>query len=156
MTELLDGESLRKRLEAGAPCLCGRRWGWLSRWRGAFPRRTTRASSTATSSPTTCSWSPGVGRVKVLDFGIAKLFEPDPGPASLSPEALAALSEAETQAHASTGWGVLVGTPAYMSPEQARGERVDYRSDLFSFGIVLYEMLTGAGFRSAAAAPPRR
>ena len=69
------------------------------------------------------------GLVKVLDFGLAKLTEPI-GP------------EAETVT-ARTAEGTIVGTVAYMSPEQAEGKKVDARSDIFSFGALLYEMLTG-------------
>ncbi|MCX7752781.1 MAG: protein kinase [Blastocatellia bacterium] len=68
------------------------------------------------------------GQVKILDFGLAKLIE-----RSRATEATADLTQA----------GATLGTPSYMSPEQARGERVDHRSDIFSFGIVLYEMATG-------------
>ena len=73
------------------------------------------------------------GAVKVLDFGLAKLADPAHGPV----EATALTSPGMTQA------GLVVGTPAYMSPEQARGQKVDSRSDLWSFGCVCYEMLTG-------------
>ena len=75
------------------------------------------------------------GKIKVLDFGLAKAFAgdaADPG-ASNSPT----LSAAATQQ------GVILGTAAYMSPEQAKGIPVDKRSDIFSFGCVLFEMLTG-------------
>ena len=151
VTELLDGESLRKRLERG-PLPLREAVGVALQVARGLSAAHDKGIVHRDLKPDNVFLVPG-GGVKILDFGIAKLFEPDPGPASLSPEALAALSEAETQAHASTGWGVLVGTPAYMSPEQARGERVDYRSDLFSFGIVLYEMLTGADpFRRGSAA----
>ena len=73
------------------------------------------------------------GKVKVLDFGLAKAMErtPTTGDPSNSPT----LSMAATQA------GVLLGTAAYMSPEQAKGQTVDQRSDVFSFGSVLFEML---------------
>jgi len=73
------------------------------------------------------------GLVKVLDFGLAKLTEPAP------------TSDAETAATREpvTGEGTIVGTVGYMSPEQAEGKPVDARSDIFSFGSVLYEMLTG-------------
>jgi Tol biopolymer transport system component len=72
------------------------------------------------------------GRIKVLDFGLAKLT--DTGP----------LSENTTlTGAAATGEGRIVGTVAYMSPEQAEGKPIDARSDLFSLGVVLYEMATG-------------
>ncbi|HET9386256.1 MAG TPA: serine/threonine-protein kinase, partial [Gemmatimonadales bacterium] len=75
----------------------------------------------------------GDGRVKVLDFGLAKLVEFAPA------EALAtALPTA-----APSGDGRIVGTVAYMSPEQAEGKRIDARSDIFSLGVLLYEMATG-------------
>ena len=69
--------------------------------------------------------------VKVLDFGLAKLRQPSHGDEA-----------AETQS-LTTREGVVLGTAAYMSPEQARGENVDHRSDIFSFGALLYEMLGG-------------
>ncbi|MGH9204916.1 MAG: serine/threonine protein kinase, partial [Vicinamibacterales bacterium] len=74
------------------------------------------------------------GYVKVLDFGLVKLL--DSGP----------MTGGETGGHAHTETvpGVLMGTLAYMSPEQARSQAVDHRSDLFSLGVLLYEMLTGS------------
>ncbi|MEE4273240.1 MAG: protein kinase [Thermoanaerobaculales bacterium] len=75
------------------------------------------------------------GTVKVLDFGLAKAWETDAGDSSLS------LSPTLTQ-HA-TAAGVILGTAAYMSPEQARGQQVDRRADIWAFGVVLWEMLTG-------------
>ena len=74
------------------------------------------------------------GTVKVLDFGLAKALDPSPeGDPSRSP----------TLTAAATQMGVIMGTAAYMSPEQARGKTVDRRADIWSFGVVLYEMLTG-------------
>jgi serine/threonine protein kinase len=75
------------------------------------------------------------GHVKILDFGLAKLVLPEPS-------TLAGFSAAPTLDSA-TGRGVLLGTIGYMSPEQCRGAAIDARSDLFSFGTVLYEMLSG-------------
>ena len=75
------------------------------------------------------------GVVKVLDFGLAKALEPE------QTEAEAANSP--TMTAAATQMGVLMGTAAYMSPEQARGKTVDRRADIWAFGVVVYEMLTG-------------
>ena len=74
------------------------------------------------------------GTVKVLDFGLAKALDTSPeGDPSQSP----------TLTAAATQMGVIMGTAAYMSPEQARGKPVDKRADIWAFGVVLYEMLTG-------------
>ncbi len=75
------------------------------------------------------------GTVKVLDFGLAKAFgaEPSAAEAMNSPTTMGGATEA----------GVILGTAAYMSPEQARGRPVDQRADIWAFGVVLYEMLTG-------------
>jgi serine/threonine-protein kinase len=75
------------------------------------------------------------GTVKVLDFGLAKAWESEAGDESLS------LSPTVTR-HA-TAAGVILGTAAYMSPDQARGKKVDRRADIWAFGVVLWEMLTG-------------
>ncbi len=75
------------------------------------------------------------GKVKLLDFGLAKAFERDPS----SPE----VSQSPTLTARGTEAGVILGTAAYMSPEQARGKPVDKRTDVFAFGCVLYKCLTG-------------
>jgi Tol biopolymer transport system component len=75
------------------------------------------------------------GKVKVLDFGLAKAYE--------SGQANVALSNSPTISIAATNAGVILGTAAYMSPEQASGKTVDKRTDLWAFGVVLLEMLTG-------------
>ena len=79
--------------------------------------------------PSNIKITPG-GTVKLLDFGVARIAEADAGPRTT-------LGQTDT--------GVILGTAAYMSPEQARGQTVDKRSDIWAFGCVLYEMLTGKG-----------
>ena len=76
------------------------------------------------------------GRLKLLDFGLAKAFENEDGS---SPE----ISLSPTLTARATAAGVILGTAAYMSPEQARGKPVDKRADVWAFGVVLFEMLTG-------------
>ena len=73
------------------------------------------------------------GTVKVLDFGLAKALDPTPG---------ADPSQSPTLTAAATQMGVIIGTAAYMSPEQAAGKVVDRRTDIWAFGVVLFEMLT--------------
>ena len=73
------------------------------------------------------------GRIKVLDFGLAKLI----------PTTDATSTETRTAAPMATAAGQIVGTPSYMSPEQAEGRPVDQRSDVFSLGVILYEMASG-------------
>src|ERR1022692_535215 len=75
------------------------------------------------------------GRVKILDFGLAKLTQADPGAGSNT--------AMPTVTHGGTEAGVVMGTAGYMSPEQVRGLALDPRSDIFSFGAILYEMLSG-------------
>jgi serine/threonine protein kinase/Tol biopolymer transport system component len=77
------------------------------------------------------------GKLKVLDFGLAKAFAGERGEMILS--------DSPTLSITATEKGVILGTAAYMSPEQARGETVDKRADVWTFGVVLFEMLTGRG-----------
>ena len=74
------------------------------------------------------------GHAKIIDFGLAKLTEPSAGPHA---------TNIATTAGDQTSPGAVLGTTAYMSPEQARGETIDHRTDIWSYGIVLYEMATG-------------
>ena len=75
------------------------------------------------------------GQVKILDFGLAKALEAE--------EADSSLSQSPTLTHAATQAGVILGTAAYMSPEQARGKPTDRRADIWAIGVVLFEMLSG-------------
>jgi len=132
VSELLDGETLRARLNSGA-----------------LPVRKAVEYALQISRGLAAAHDHGIfhrdlkpenifitrdGPVKILDFGLAKLTMPEPGAPGLSVQATL---------DSVTGRGVLLGTLGYMSPEQCRGATVDARSDIFSFGAVLYEMVSG-------------
>lgn len=131
VAELLDGEELRERLDEGP-----------------IPLRKTIDYAQQIVSGLAAAHEKGIAhrdlkpenlfitkddRVKILDFGLAKLSEP---------RAAASGSEEATK-KAMTDPGVVMGTVGYMSPEQVRGIPADHRSDIFSFGVILYEMLSG-------------
>ncbi len=78
----------------------------------------------------------GQGHVKILDFGLAKWVED-------RPQQLSAALTAQAPTEELTGRGITIGTIAYMSPERALGKELDARADIFSLGVVLYEMATG-------------
>src|SRR5205085_9924032 len=128
VTELLEGETLRDRLN-----------------RGAVPPRKAVDIASQIANGLAAAHEKGTvhrdlkpenifgtrdGRIKILDFGIAKLTR--------------AGGEGPTFQMAATEPGMVLGTVGYMSPEQVRGETVDQRSDIFAFGAILYEMLTGS------------
>ena len=129
VSELLEGESLRSRLQAGplpprrvvelAVQVCS---GLAAAHEKGIVHRDLKPENLFITSD---------GHVKILDFGLAKL-RPAPQEAGAAP------TVADT-----TQPGMVIGTVAYMSPEQVRGQTVDHRSDLFSLGCVLYEMLSG-------------
>ncbi len=130
--ELVPGETLAKRLERGALAFDEARPIFLqvaealeaAHQKGILHRDLKPANIQITPE----------GRVKVLDFGLAKSIEESSDPSDLA--------ESPTKAQA-TELGVILGTASYMSPEQARGKRLDKRSDVWSFGCVLFETLAG-------------
>lgn len=95
--------------------------------------RTTRASSIVDLKPANIKITPE-GRVKILDFGLAKAFRK--GSDGSNDGAPTMTIDADTS-------GVILGTAAYMEPEQVRGGEADNRADIWSFGVVVYKMLTG-------------
>jgi eukaryotic-like serine/threonine-protein kinase len=130
VSELLEGETLREHLKHG-PLSPDRAMDYaqqiadglnVAHERGIIHRDLKPENLFATND----------GRIKILDFGLAKLAEGDGGAA----ETVATLG---LQTHP----GMIAGTVGYMSPEQVRGEKLDTRTDLFSFGVVLYELVTG-------------
>jgi serine/threonine protein kinase/Tol biopolymer transport system component len=129
VTELLDGETLAVRM-GGRPLPVRKAIDYAihiaaglaaAHDRGVVHRDIKPANVFVTSN----------GLVKILDFGLAKVVGPDPS------------GDAETVMSIGDEHSSVAGTVAYMSPEQARGNRVDHRTDIFTFGVVLYEMLTG-------------
>jgi len=139
VSELLEGHTLRTRLESGA---------LTARKAVAYALQIAQGLGAAHDKGIVHrDLKPGNvfvtedGRVKILDFGLAKLTRPE------------ARAPAEHPAAEETESGMVVGTVGFMSPEQVRGEDVDHRSDIFSFGAVLYEMLSGQrAFRRDTAA----
>jgi non-specific serine/threonine protein kinase len=132
VTELLEGLSLRERLAGGA--LPARKAVeiavQIARALGAAHERGIVHRDLKPENVFVCR----DGRVKVLDFGLAKLFDVRP------PGAATTLASSLPDA---TVPGMVMGTVGYMAPEQARGEAADHRSDIFAFGCVLHEMLSG-------------
>jgi len=131
VSELLEGETLRERLRSGA-----------------MPQRKALDLAMQMAHGLAAAHERGIihrdlkpenlfitkdGRLKILDFGLAKLTQPDPG----------SHTSMATATHGGTEAGLVMGTAGYMSPEQVRGLPLDTRSDIFSLGAILYEMLSG-------------
>jgi len=130
VSELLDGETLRERLKSGpiSPRRCVE---FALQIADGLAAAHSKGIVHRDLKPENVFLTAG-GRVKLIDFGLAKLDRPD----DLTTATFSA-------AQFNTAEGVVMGTAAYMSPEQVRGQAVDSRSDVFSFGAVLFEMLTG-------------
>src|SRR5579864_7333525 len=133
--ELLDGQSLDAKLVTG-PLQSDRLLDIAIQLADALDAAHAKGIIHRDIKPANIFLSPR-GQVKVLDFGLAKLMQPD-----LLAGAISATQDSPRPAHL-TSPGATVGTIAYMSPEQARGEELDTRSDLFSLGTVIYQMATG-------------
>ncbi len=132
VTEFIDGQTLRQRL-TNAPIPLPEAIDIAIQVAGALDAAHTAGIVHRDIKPENIMLRPD-GLVKVLDFGLAKLVT--------HPESTSH-SEAPTRASLRTNLGAVVGTAQYMSPEQARGQDVDVRTDIFSLGVVLYEMVAG-------------
>jgi serine/threonine protein kinase/Tol biopolymer transport system component len=133
--ELLEGETLGRRLSAGAVPL-ERLLDWGIQLADALDAAHAKGIIHRDIKPANIFLTQR-GQVKVLDFGLAKLAHPE-----MEMETIAATQDSPAPLHL-TSPGSTVGTIAYMSPEQARGEELDARTDLFSLGVVIYQMATG-------------
>ena len=129
--ELVEGQALDEMLAAG-PLPLAEALGLSRQIADALEAAHEKGVIHRDLKPANIRVTPG-GKVKVLDFGLAKSLETG------SPDS----SGATTAAGGQTAAGTILGTPAYMSPEQARGKSLDKRTDMWSFGCVLYETLTG-------------
>ena len=136
VTELLQGESLRERLAKG-PIPLAKALEWAAQMAQRLAAAHERGIVHRDLKPENVFITRD-GHVKLLDFGIAKLVE------AAQIAAPHGLMEATVSPSGSgTGTGTVLGTPGYMSPEQVRGDPIDARTDFFSLGAVLYEMLSG-------------
>ena len=140
--ELIEGETLRARLAAGA-LPTKRVLAWAAQIAEGLAKAHASGIVHRDLKPENLMVTKD-GTVKILDFGLAKLTGPAGGSGERTQTpTVSALTEA----------GVVLGTVVYMSPEQARGEPLDFRSDQFSFGSILYEMITGKRAFARASAP---
>jgi len=142
VSELLDGETLRQRL-AGAPLPPRKAMDYASQIAEGLAAAQEKGIVHRDLKPENL-FVMGDGRVKILDFGLAKVTRPEV-PIALLTQAPTSIAETEP--------GLVMGTVGYMSPEQVRGLPADPRSDIFAFGAILYEMLTGQrAFRGSSPA----
>src|SRR5580693_8574562 len=133
--ELLEGETLDRRLASG-PVPLDRLLEWSIQLADALDAAHAKGIIHRDIKPANIFLTPR-GQVKVLDFGLAKLTRPE-----MAMETIGATQDSPVPANL-TSPGATVGTISYMSPEQARGEDLDTRTDLFSLGTVIYQMATG-------------
>src|ERR1700693_1655429 len=131
--ELVPGETLRERIAREGPLSVEEALGICRQITEALEGAHDKGIIHRDLKPANVKLTPA-GRVKVLDFGLAKAFVGDDG---------LDFSHGPTVTAMGTEEGRILGTPAYMSPEQARGKAVDKRTDIWAFGCVLYELLTG-------------
>ena len=132
VAELLQGESLRKALARG-PVPARRAVDYAQQIAAGLATAHDKRIVHRDLKPDNVFLTDG-GRVKILDFGLAKMA---------AQESAAAAPDVTATMGAGSSPGVVIGTTGYMAPEQVRGEAVDHRADIFSFGAVLYEMLSG-------------
>ncbi|MBL9148467.1 MAG: serine/threonine-protein kinase [Phycisphaerae bacterium] len=139
--EFVEGETLAKRLERGALPV-GEALALAKQMSEALEAAHEKGIVHRDLKPGNIMLPPD-GPAKVLDFGLARTEEPagPPGSRGVAPDSPTLVTPGPV--HSPTIPGVMLGTAGYMSPEQARGKPVDKRSDIFSFGCVVYEMLTG-------------
>src|SRR5262245_53640412 len=135
--ELVDGETLESRIQAGAVPL-DEAMSIAKQIADALDAAHERGIVHRDLKPSNIKLKSD-GTVKVLDFGLAKSLAPD----AIVTDSGSTLSPTMTSPALMTQTGVLMGTAAYMAPEQARGRAVDKRADIWAFGVVLWEMLTG-------------